>query len=101
MGPKGLMPNPKLGSVTEDLKTAVSDAKSGQAEIRNDKDGNIGVSIGKKSFKDDQLIKNYKAILETLEKEKSNNTLKGDLIKNVFATSTMGVSYKVKLGKSI
>ena len=48
LGPKGLMPNPKLGSVTEDLKTAVSDAKSGQAEIRNDKDGNIGVSIGKK-----------------------------------------------------
>ena len=48
LGPKGLMPNPKLGSVTENLKTAVTDAKSGQAEIRNDKDGNIGVSIGKK-----------------------------------------------------
>ena len=101
LGPKGLMPNPKLGSVTEDLKTAVSDAKSGQAEIRNDKDGNIGVSIGKKSFADDQLIKNYNAILETLEKEKSNNTLKGDLIKSAFITSTMGVSYKLKLGKNI
>ena len=101
LGPKGLMPNPKLGSVTEDLKTAVSDAKSGQAEIRNDKDGNIGVSIGKKSFKDDQLIKNYNAILETLEKEKSNNTVKGDLIKSTFITSTMGVSYRLKLGKSI
>ena len=101
LGPKGLMPNPKLGSVTEDLKTAVSDAKSGQAEIRNDKDGNIGVSIGKKSFKDEQLIKNYNAILETLEKEKSNNTVKGDLIKSTFITSTMGVSYKLKLGKSI
>jgi large subunit ribosomal protein L1 len=101
LGPKGLMPNPKLGSVTEDLKTAVSDAKSGQAEIRNDKDGNIGVSIGKKSFNDDQLIKNYNAVLDTLEKEKSNNTLKGDLIKSVFITSTMGVSYKVKMGKNI
>tara|TARA_B100001063_G_scaffold197090_1_gene189233 strand:+ start:28 stop:717 length:690 start_codon:yes stop_codon:yes gene_type:complete len=101
LGPKGLMPNPKLGSVTENLKTAISDAKSGQAEIRNDKDGNIGVSIGKKSFKDDQLIKNYNAILETLEKEKSNNTLKGDLIKSAFITSTMGVSYKIKLGKNI
>ena len=101
LGPKGLMPNPKLGSVTEDLKTAVSDAKSGQAEIRNDKDGNIGVSIGKKSFNDEQLIKNYKAILETLEKEKSNNTVKGDLIKSAFITSTMGVSYKLKLEKSI
>ena len=101
LGPKGLMPNPKLGSVTEDLKTAVSDAKSGQAEIRNDKDGNIGVSIGKKSFSDDKLIKNYNAILDTLDKEKSKNTLKGDLIKSVFITSTMGVSYKLKLGKNI
>ena len=101
LGPKGLMPNPKLGSVTEDLKKAVSDAKSGQAEIRNDKDGNIGVSIGKKSFTDDQLMKNYNAIIETLEKEKTNNILKGDLVKSLFVTSTMGVSYKVKLGKNI
>ena len=101
LGPKGLMPNPKLGSVTDNLKNAISDAKSGQAEIRNDKDGNIGVSIGKKSFTDDKLIKNFNAILETLEKEKSNNTVKGDLIKSSFITSTMGVSYKLKLGKSI
>tara|TARA_B100001123_G_C15194189_1_gene980668 strand:+ start:343 stop:1032 length:690 start_codon:yes stop_codon:yes gene_type:complete len=101
LGPKGLMPNPKLGSVTDDLKKAVSDAKSGQVELRNDKDGNIGVSIGKKSFNDDQLLKNYNAILEALEKEKANNTLKGDLIKQVYLTSTMGVSYKVKLEKSI
>ena len=101
LGPKGLMPNPKLGSVTENLKVAVSDAKSGQAEIRNDKDGNIGVSIGKKSFNDDKLIKNFNAILDILEKEKSNNTVKGDLIKSTFITSTMGVSYKVKLSKNI
>ena len=101
LGPKGLMPNPKLGSVTENLKQAVTDAKSGQAEIRNDKDGNIGVSIGKKSFSDEKLLKNYNAILETLEKEKSNNTLKGDLIKSAFLTSTMGVSYRLKLGKNI
>ena len=101
LGPKGLMPNPKLGSVSENIKEAVTNAKSGQVEIRNDKDGNIGVSIGKKSFHDDQLLKNYHAILDALEKEKSNNTLKGDLIKNTFATSSMGVSYKVKLGKAI
>ena len=101
LGPKGLMPNPKLGSVTEDLKTAVSNAKSGQAEIRNDKDGNIGVSIGKKSFNDDLLLKNFNAIIDTLEKEKNNNTLKGDLIKSAFITSSMGVSYKIKLGKNI
>ena len=101
LGPKGLMPNPKLGSVTDDLKKAVTEAKSGQAEIRNDKDGNIGVSIGKKSFHEDQLLKNYYAVIDTLEKEKSNNILKGDLIKNVFVTSSMGVSYKVKLVKNI
>ncbi|MDC0452100.1 50S ribosomal protein L1 [Candidatus Pelagibacter sp.] len=101
LGPKGLMPNPKLGSVSDNVKQAVTDAKSGQAEIRNDKDGNIGVSIGKKSFHDDQLLKNYYTILDTLEKEKGNLTLKGDLIKNAFITSSMGVSYKVKLGKVI
>ena len=101
LGPKGLMPNPKLGSVTENLKQAITDAKSGQAEVRNDKDGNIGVSIGKKSFSDDKLIKNFNAILEILEKEKSNNTIKGELIKSAFITSTMGVSYKLKIGKSI
>ena len=101
LGPKGLMPNPKLGSVSENVREAVTNAKSGQVEIRNDKDGNIGVSIGKKSFNDDQLLKNFYAIIEAIEKEKSNNTLKGDLIKSVFATSTMGVSYKVKLSKII
>ena len=101
LGPKGLMPNPKLGSVTNDIKKAVVDAKSGQVEIRNDKDGNIGVSIGNKSFSDDKLIMNYNAVIDALEKEKSNNTIKGDLIKQVLITSTMGVSYKIKLGRSI
>ena len=101
LGPKGLMPNPKLGSVTNDIKKAVSDAKSGQVEIRNDKDGNIGVSIGNKSFADDKLIKNFNAVIDALDKEKLNNTIKGDLIKQAFLTSTMGVSYKIKLGKSI
>ena len=101
LGPKGLMPNPKLGSVSEDIKQAVTDAKSGQVEIRNDKEGNIGVSIGKKSFHDDKLLKNYYAVIDALEKEKGNNTLKGDLIKNIFITSSMGVSYKVKLGKVV
>ncbi len=101
LGPKGLMPNPKLGSVTDDLKKAITDAKSGQVEIRNDKDGNIGMSIGNKSFSDDKLILNFNAVLDALEKEKLNNTIKGDLIKQAFLTSTMGVSYKIKLGKSI
>ena len=72
LGPKGLMPNPKLGTVTNDIKKAVEDAKAGQVEIRNDKDGNIGLSIGKKSFDDEKLIINYNAIVDALEKEKSN-----------------------------
>ena len=101
LGPKGLMPNPKLGSVTDNLKKAVTDAKSGQVEIKNDKDGNIGLSLGKKSFSDDKLLKNFNAVYEVLEREKGNNTLKGDLIKNIFLTSTMGVSYKIKLTKNI
>ena len=67
------MPNPKLGTVNENVEKAVKDAKSGQVEIRNDKDGNIGLTIGKKSFSDENLIKNYNAVIDTLEKEKSNN----------------------------
>ena len=101
LGPKGLMPNPKLGTVSEDIKKAVLDAKSGQVELRNDKDGNIGVNIGKKSFTDENLIKNYNTVIETLEKEKSNNPVKGELIKSSFITSSMGVSYKLKLSKNI
>ena len=100
LGPKGLMPNPKLGSVTNDIKKAVNDAKAGQIEIRNDKDGNIGLSIGKKSFDDGKLVKNYNAVIDALEKEKSNLVIKGDLIKQIFITSTMGVAYKIKLDKS-
>ena len=95
------MPNPKLGSVTNDLKKAVTNAKSGQVEIKNDKDGNIGLTIGKKSFSDENLLKNFKAVFDTLEREKGNITVKGNLVKSVFLTSTMGVSYKIKLDKSI
>ena len=101
LGPKGLMPNPKLGTVSENVKKAVSEAKIGQVELKNDKDGNVGLSLGKKSFSDENIIKNYNAIIETLEKEKSNNPIKGDLIKNIYVTSTMGVSYKLKLSKNI
>jgi large subunit ribosomal protein L1 len=101
LGPKGLMPNPKLGTVTNDIKKAVVEAKAGQVEIRNDKDGNIGLSIGKKSFDDEKLIKNFNAVIDALEKEKSNLTTKGDLINQVYITSSMGVSYKIKLEKSI
>ncbi len=101
LGPKGLMPNPKLGTVTDDIVDAVKNAKAGQIELKNDKDGNIGLSFGKKSFSDENLIKNFNTIFDTLEKEKSNILIKGDLIKSVFISSTMGVSYKIKLSKNI
>ena len=100
LGPKGLMPNPKLGTVTDKIGEAVKNAKAGQVELKNDKDGNIGLSIGKKSFSDEKLIKNFNAVINSLEKEKSNLTIKGDLIKSTYITSTMGVSYKIKLEKS-
>ena len=100
LGPKGLMPNPKLGTVTEDIEQAVKSAKAGQVELKNDKDGNIGLSLGKKSFADDKIISNFNAIIETLEKEKGNNSFKGEMIKTVYLTSTMGISYKLKLDKN-
>ena len=100
LGPKGLMPNPKLGTVTNEIEKAIKDVKSGQVEIKNDKDGNIGLSIGKKSFSNENLIKNFNSIMETILKEKPDN-IKGEYIKNIFITSSMGVSYKLKLNKSI
>ena len=99
LGPKGLMPNPKLGTVTDNIEEAVKNAKAGQVEIKNDKDGNIGLSLGKKSFSDDKILSNYNAIIDALEKEKGNSTFKGEMIKSVYITSTMGISYKLKLDK--
>ena len=100
LGPKGLMPNPKLGTVTNEIIKAVKDIKSGQVEVKNDKDGNVGLSIGKKSFSDENLIKNFNAVVDTIIKEKPAG-VKGNLVKSAFITSTMGVSYKLKLNKNI
>ena len=96
LGPKGLMPNPKLGTVTNDIKSTIKALKSGQIEIKNDEEGNIGASIGKKSFTDLKIKENYNAIIQTILKEKPNG-VKGDFILSAFLTSTMGVSYKLKL----
>ena len=96
LGPKGLMPNPKLGTVTADIKKAVKDLKEGQVEIKNDKDGNLATSIGKKSFTDAKIIENFNAVIKTIHKEKPSG-IKGDFILSSFITSTMGVSYKIKL----
>ena len=94
LGPKGLMPNPKLGTVSTDLKKSIQDLKSGLIEIKNDKDGNIGTTIGRKSFTTDNLLNNFKHLLDFIKKEKPE-TIKGEFIKKVYLTSTMGVSFKI------
>ena len=94
LGPKGLMPNPKLGTVANDVTKAVKDMKFGLVEIRNDKDGNLASTIGRKSFSSEKLLENYNHFIESVKKEKPD-TIKGDFIKNTFLTSTMGISYKV------
>ena len=94
LGPKGLMPNPKLGTVSSDLKKSVNDIKTGMVEIKNDKDGNVGISIGRKSFQSDKIAENYNFLIDFIKKEKPEN-MKGEFIKNIFITSTMGISYKV------
>jgi len=98
LGPKGLMPNPKLGTVTNNVSSIVKALKKGQIEVKADKDGNLGASIGKKSFPDNKIIENYKVIVDTILKEKPNN-IKGNFILSSFLTSTMGISYKLKLEK--
>ena len=94
LGPKGLMPNPKLGTVANDVSKAVKDIKTGLVEIRNDKDGNLSSTIGRKSFSTEKLLENYNHFIESVKKERPN-TLKGEFIKSAFITSTMGISYKV------
>ena len=94
LGPKGLMPNPKLGTVATDISKAVKDIKTGLIEIRNDKDGNLATTIGRKSFTNDKLLENFNYFIDTLKKEKPD-TIKGEFIKNIFLSSTMGISYKI------
>jgi large subunit ribosomal protein L1 len=94
LGPKGLMPNPKLGTVATDIKKAVDDIKSGLVEVKNDKDGNIGSSIGRKSFSNENLLKNFSFFIDSIKKEKPD-AMKSELVKNIYLTSTMGISYKI------
>ena len=94
LGPKGLMPNPKLGTVSNDLKKSITDIKTGLVEVKNDKDGNLALSIGRKNFSKEKLQENYKYFIEFLKKERSDN-IKGEFIKNIYLTSTMGISYKI------
>ena len=94
LGPQGLMPNPKLGTVANDITKAVKDIKTGLVEIRNDKDGNLASTIGRKSYSNEKLLENYNFFIESVKKEKPD-TIKGEFVKNTFITSTMGISYKV------
>tara|TARA_B110000438_G_scaffold244103_1_gene244428 strand:+ start:780 stop:1469 length:690 start_codon:yes stop_codon:yes gene_type:complete len=98
LGPKGLMPNPKLGTVTNNIKDAVKALKTGQIEIKNDKDGNVAASIGKKTFASNKIIENFNSLVQTILKEKPT-AIKGNFILSAFITSSMGVSYKLKLEK--
>ena len=94
LGPKGLMPNPKLGTVATDITKAVKQIKTGLVEIRNDKDGNLSSTIGRKSFSSEKLLENYNYFIESVKKEKTD-TIKGEFIKGIFITSTMGISFKI------
>ena len=94
LGPKGLMPNPKLGTVTQDIKTAVENAKAGQVQYKNDKGGIIHAGIGKMNFSENDLVENLKAFFSTVSKSKPD-TVKGSFIKKVTIASTMGVGLQI------
>jgi len=100
LGPKGLMPNPKLGTVTQNISEAVKSAKSGQVQYKNDKSGIIHAGIGKLNFKEEDLINNLKVFYDTILKNKSDNVKKskGSFIKKVSIASTMGFGLEINLG---
>ena len=98
LGPKGLMPNPKLGTVSTDIKKSVQDIKTGLVEVKNDKDGNVASTIGRKSFSSDKLINNFNYFVDSIKKERPDS-MKGELVKNTYLTSSMGISYKISVGK--
>ena len=95
LGPKGLMPNPKTGTVTMDVKKAIEDIKKGKVEYRVDKEGNINLLIGKKSFEDAKLVENFNAIKETILRARPA-AVKGAYIKNLTVSTTMGPGVKVE-----
>ena len=94
LGPKGLMPNPKLGTVTTNVKEAISNIKKGMVEYKNDSYGNLHLTIGKLSFTEEQLEENLRAIVSEIVKNKPNG-VKGTFIKNISISSTMSPGIKV------
>ena len=100
LGPKGLMPNPKLGTVTQDILSAVKNAKAGQIQYKNDKSGIVHAGIGKLDFKEEDLIENLKCFYDAILKSKSDNIkkTKGSFIKKVSIASTMGFGLEINVG---
>ena len=96
LGPKGLMPNPKLGTVTQDIKTAVTNAKAGQVKFKNDKAGIVQAGIGKLSFDEQDLIENLKAFYSSINKSKPD-AVKSSFIKKITIASTMGVGLTINV----
>jgi large subunit ribosomal protein L1 len=96
LGPKGLMPNPKLGTVTLDIKSAVEAAKSGQVQYRAEKTGIVQAGIGKASFGPDKLIENVNSFVEAIQKSRPSGA-KGTFIKKISISSTMGVGINVNI----
>ena len=96
LGPKGLMPNPKLGTVTQDIKSAVTNAKSGQVQYKNDKAGIVHAGIGKLNFSEEDLLENLKAFYSSISKNKPDS-VKGLFIKKISIASTMGFGLKINL----
>ena len=99
LGPKGLMPNPKVGTVTMDVTRAVNEIKAGKIEYRTDKAGNVQAPIGKVSFTDEQLLANYIALADTLVKVKPSGA-KGQYMKTITLSTTMGPGVKVDVLKA-
>ena len=94
LGPKGLMPNPKLGTVSDNIPETVKKIKNKMVEIKSDKDGNVGISIGRKSFSTKNIIENLKSVFENLKKDKPL-IFNAENVKNVYLSSTMGLSFKI------
>ena len=94
LGPKGLMPNPKLGTVSEDIVSTVDKVKNKFSEVKNDKDGNIGISIGRKNYTDKKLLENFKSLFETLKKDKPS-MFNSEIVKNIYISPTIGPSLKI------